>query len=56
MLAAPTDEQLLGRADFTAPVGIRHKYLTPSYYLQETGGRNFNKTYSLLEEKKRNGI
>jgi hypothetical protein len=43
-------------ADFTAPVGIRHKYLTPSYYLQVTGGRNFNKAYGLLEEKIRNGI
>src|SRR6266702_6989230 len=35
-------------AGFTAPVGITHKYLTPSYDLQLAGGRNFNKTYGLL--------
>lgn len=37
-------------AGFTAPVGITHKYLGPSYDLQLGGGRNFNKTYGLLLE------
>jgi hypothetical protein len=34
----------------SSPIGITHKYETPSYGFQFGGGRNFNKVYGLLAQ------
>jgi hypothetical protein len=35
---------------YVGPIGITHKYETPSYGYQFGGGRNFNKVYGLLAQ------